>query len=170
MSLIRLVAILFLMAACSSSPDYEFSRTLHVSAERLAEIQSQPYVKRYQSGGGPAARLAGLDKDPWPEGVLFLEYGPYLEGLGFGRQQMLVEINGKGAHDIFNDRWKKMRIKRPAGFHRDHYEDLIRYMFDKRPGDEIVVTMYMNVPMSSSKIASYSPEVEYWKIVLDNDG
>jgi len=80
---IGLVAILLLMTACSSSPDYVFSRTLHVSAERLAEIKSKPYVKRYQSGGGPAARLAGLDNDPWPEGILFMEYGPYLEDLGF---------------------------------------------------------------------------------------
>lgn len=167
--IIRLIVLLFLLSACSSSPDYEFSRTLHISAERLAEIKSKPWVKRYKSGGGPAARLAGLDNDPWPEGILFMEYGPYLEGLGFGKRQMLVEINGEGVHSIFEDRWKKKRIRRPAGFHRDHYEDLIRYLFDKEPGEQIVVTMYLNVPTSHQKIGSYSPEVEYWQIVFDHD-
>lgn len=166
--IIRLIALLFLVTACSSSPDSEISRTLHVSAEKLAEIKNKPYVKRYKSGGGPAARLAGLDSDPWPEGILFLEYGPYLEGLGFGKQQMLVEIDGKGVHSIFEDRWKKKRIKRPAGFHRDHYEDLIRYLFDKEPGEQVVVTMYLNVSMSAQKIGDYSPEVEYWEIVFDS--
>lgn len=155
------------MAACSSSSDNEFSRTLHVSAERLAEIKRKPWVKRYQSGGGPAARLAGLDKDPWPEGVLFMGYGPYLEGLGFGRRQMLTEIDGKGVHAIFEDRWEKKSIRRPAGFHRDHYEDLIRYLFDKDPGEQIVVTMYLNVDMMERTIGSYVPEVEYWQIIFD---
>lgn len=165
---IALITILLLMAACSSPTDHEFSRTLHVSAERLAEIKSKPYVKRYRSGGGPAARLAGLDDDPWPDGILFMEYGPYLEGLGFAKRQMLVEIDGKSVHVIFNDRWKKKSIRRPAGFHKDHYEDLIRYPFDKEPGDQVVVTMYLNVPDTEKAIGSYSPEVEYWQIVFDN--
>lgn len=164
----RLLAILLLMTSCSSSTDYEFSRTLHVSAEKLAEIKSKPYVKRYQSGGGPAARLAGLDDDPWPEGILFLEYGPYLEGLGFAKRQMLVVIDGNGVHAIFNDRWKTKRIRRPAGFHRDHYEDLVRYLFDKEPGEQRVLMMYLNVPMSEKEIGSYTPEVVYWRIVFDN--
>jgi len=163
---IRLVAILLLITACSSSPDYEFSRTLHVSAEKLAEIKGKPYVKRYR-GGGPAARLAGLDDDPWPAGILFLDYGPYLEGLGFGKRQMIVEIDGKGVHAIFDDRWKTKSIRRPAGFHRDHYEDLIRYLFDKESGEQVVVTMYLNVPMTEKMIGNYSPEVEYWQIIFD---
>lgn len=164
------LAVLFVLtiSACSSSPDYEFSRTLHISPERLAEIKSAPYVKRYRSGGGPAARLAGLDNDPWPEGILFLEYGPYLEDLGFGKRQMLVEVDGEGVHAIFTDRWKKKSIRRPAGFHKDHYEDLIRYLFDKDPGEQVVVTMYLNVPTNYQKVSSYSPEVEYWQIIFDN--
>jgi len=158
---------LLLLTACSSSPDADVSRTLHVSAERLAEIQSKPWVKRYKSGGGPAARLAGLDKDPWPEGILFMEYGPYLEGLGFAKRQMLVEIDGNGVHSIFEDRWAKKSIRRPAGFHREHYEDLIRYLFDKEPGEQVIVTMYLNVPSMQSTIGSYVPEIEYWQIVFD---
>ncbi len=163
---IRLFAILLLMTACSSSPDYEISRTLHVSAERLAEIKGAPYVN-LGHGGGPAARLAGLDDDPWPDGILFLEYGPYLRELGFGKGQALVEIDGKAVQSIFKNRWKSMSIKRPQGFHRDHYKDLIRYLFDKKPGDEIVLTMYLNVPSRENEIGSYSPQVEYWRIILD---
>ena len=165
---IRLLLALMMLVGCSPSPDYEVSRTLHVSAEKLAEIKSAPYVKRYKSGGGPAARLAGLDDDPWPEGILFLEYGPYLEDLGFAKQQMLVEIDGDGVHDIFEDRWMAKRIKRPAGFHADHYEDLIRYLFDVEPGDQRVLTMYQHVPSIEKDIGSYTPEVEYWQIVFDN--
>lgn len=166
--ILRLLLVLTLIAGCSSSTDYEFSRTLRVSAERLAEIKSKPYVKRYRSGGGPAARLAGLDDDPWPEGILFMEYGPYLEGLGFGKRQMLVEIDGKGVHAVFEDRWKKMSIRRPAGFHRDHYKDLVSYLFARGPGESVALTMYMDVPTHYKEIESYTPQVEYWKIVFDN--
>ena len=60
-----------------------------------------------------------------------------------------------------------MSIKRPSGFHRDHYEDLMIQMFKKEPGEQIVVTMYMNVPSSAKKIGEYSPEVEHWQIVFD---
>ncbi len=163
---IRMGCVLLLLAACTSSADYEISKTLHVSAERLAEIREKPYVKRYR-GGGPAARLSGLDDDPWPDGILFMDYGPYLEELGFEKRQMLVEIDGKSVQDIFYDRWKTKRIRRPAGFDSDHYRDLIRYLFDKEPGEQIVVKMYLNVPMSQSKIGAYIPEVEYWQIVID---
>ena len=137
-----------------------------MSAERLAEIQEKPYVKRYR-GGGPAARLAGLDDDPWPDGILFMDYGPYLEELGFGKRQMLVEIDGESVQDVFYDRWKTKRIRRPAGFDRDHYKDLIRYLFDKQPGDRIVVKVYLNVPTSHLEIGDYTPEIEYWEIVLE---
>jgi len=163
---LRIVFVVFLLTACSSPQEYEISRTLHVSAERLAEIKCKPYVKRYR-GGGPAARLAGLEGDPWPEGILFMDHGPYLEGMGFAKRQMLTKIDGKAVHGIFYDRWKTKRIKRPAGFHGDHYKDLISYMFDREPGEQIVVTMYLNVPMSESEIGSYTPEVEYWEIVFD---
>ena len=164
--IIRLACVVLLITACTSSADYEIGKTLHVSAERLAEIQENPYVKRYR-GGGPAARLAGLADDPWPEGILFMDYGPYLEDLGFAKRQMLVEIDGKTTQDTFYDRWKTKRIRRPAGFHADHYKDLIEYLFDKEPGERIVVKMYLNVPMSHTEIGSYTPEVEYWQIVLD---
>jgi hypothetical protein len=161
-----LLALLLMTAACS--PDHEITRTAHVSAERLAEISKQPYMMRYQSGGGPAARLAGVKDDPWPDGILFLSYGPYLEDLGFAKRQMLVEIDGKNVGDIFYDRWKDMRIKRPGGFHQDHYKDLISYLFDKKPGDERVLTVYVNVPGSEKEIGSYRPEVEHWQIIFDH--
>jgi hypothetical protein len=164
---IRIACVFLLLTACTSSTDYEISKTVHVSAERLAEIREQPYVKRYR-GGGPAARLAGLDNDPWPDGILFMDYGPYLEDLGFAKRQMIIEIDGEPVQEIFHDRWKTMRIRRPAGFNADHYKDLIRYLFDKEPGERIVVKMYLNVPTSHTEISSYTPEVEYWQIVLDD--
>ncbi|MEL7187736.1 MAG: hypothetical protein AAFN50_15075 [Pseudomonadota bacterium] len=157
----------FSAAGCSSSEDQEISRTLHVSPEKLAEIQREPWVKRFRNRGGPAARLGGLEDDSWPEGILFLEYGPYLHELGFAKRQMLIEIDGEGANDIFVDRWKRKRIKRPRSFHADHYEDLIIYLFDVDPGDERVLKMYLNVPTSASEVGSYEPEVEYWRIVFD---
>ncbi len=157
-----------LMVGCSSSPDYQIGRTLHVSAAKLAEIKRKPYVKRYQSGGGPAARLAGLEDDPWPDGILFLEYGPYLEELGFAKGQALVEIDGKGVHDIFLDRWEKFRSVRPRAFHKHHYKDLIQYLFDRSPGDQLVVTMYLNVPGSESEIRNYTQEIEHWQIIFDH--
>jgi hypothetical protein len=163
---IRLLVILFLVTACSPEPEPYFNRTLHVSADKLDKIQTTPYIKWYQPKG-PTARLAGLEDDPWPDGILFSDYGAYLEGLGFGRRQMLAEIDGQGVHAIFNDRWITKSIKRPAGFHRDHYEDLIIQMFKKAPGEQVVLTMYMNVPSSAKKIGEYSPEVEHWQIVFD---
>ena len=165
--MIRLAIIFLLLAACSSS-DYEISRTMHVSAEQLAQIKSQPWTKRMKRGGGPAARLGGLGDDPWPDGILFLDYGIYLKELGFGKAQMLVEIDGKSVNRIFRDRWENMSIRRPNGFHRDHYEDLIRYLFDKQPGDQVIVTMYLNVPWREDEIGAYVPEVEYWQINFDN--
>ena len=113
------------------------------------------------------AGIAGVDDDPWPDGILFMRYGPYLQELGFGRGQMLIEIDGEPVQDIFYDRWITKRIKRPAGFHADHYRDLIEYLFDKKPGETIVIKMYLNVPTSHTEIGSYTPEVEYWQIVLD---
>lgn len=66
-----------------------------------------------------------------------------------------------------DDPWQTKSIKRPAGFHRDHYRDLIRYLFDKEPVEQVVVKMYMNVPTNDKIIETYSPEVEYWQIVFD---
>jgi len=96
-----------------------------------------------------------------------MEYGPYLHELGFAKRQMLIEIDGKNVNDVFEERWKRKRIKRPRGFHRDHYEDLIVYLFDVDPGDERMLKMYLDVPTSASEIGGYEPQVEYWQIIFD---
>ncbi|MEO1035865.1 MAG: hypothetical protein AAFX44_09930 [Pseudomonadota bacterium] len=161
-----LVSALLVLAGCSPDSDPAVNRTLNISAERLAEIQAKPYVKRYKNGGGPAARLAGLDKDPWPEGVLLMDRGPYLEELGFVNRLSLHAIDGVGVHRIFQSRWEHKSIRRPAGFHRDHYKDLIVYLFDVEPGDSRVITVYRDVPMNSRTVVDYEPVVEHWRLVF----
>ena len=46
-----LLLIALVASGCSGSPDVEISRTVTLSGERLAEIRSAPYVKRYRAGG-----------------------------------------------------------------------------------------------------------------------
>jgi len=157
---------LLTLVGCSGGPDYEITRTVTLTSERVEEIRANPWVDRYRSGSGPAARLAGLDDDPWPRGVLFLEFGPYLEELGFEPGHLLAEIHGKPAHELFEGRWQDTRIRRPGGFHADHYEDLMRYLFVERDPDGVVLSIYTNVPLSSSQVTSYEPVVEHWKIVV----
>jgi hypothetical protein len=154
------------LAGCSSTPDHEIARTITLTPDRLADIRANPWVNRYRRGSGPSARLAGLDGDPWPGGVLFLEYGPYLEELGFEPGHMLAEVNGKPAHELFEGRWQDTPIQRPGGFHAEHYEDLMRHLFVENDPDGLVLTIYTNVPRSSSKLVDYEPVVEHWQLEL----
>ena len=153
------------LAACSR--EVEVDRTVSVAAEQLAAIKAEPYQRRFKSGGGPAARLAGLDDDPWPEGILFLEYGTYLHEIGFTKGMALHAIDGKRVHRIFERRWAGMAIRRPGGFHRDHYEDLVRYLFDAEPGETRIVTLYRDVPSWEREIGSYTPKIEHWALVFE---
>jgi len=159
-----LLFIALVASGCSGSPDAEISRTVTLSGERLAEIRSAPYVKRYRAGSGPAARLGGLDDDPWPEGILFMSFGPYLPELGFARGTLLAAIDGKGVHDVFVDRWAEKRIRRPAGFHAEHYRDLMEYVFVENDPDGTILSVYRDVPLSASEVSSYEPAVEHWRL------
>lgn len=162
----RIVLALLLLAACSPVPDVKISKTVEVSAERLAEIRSNPYVKRYKRGSDPSARLGGLEGDPWPAGVMFLSevMDPYLEDLGLKPGITIAAINGKKAHEIFVERWQKKRGRRPAGFTNDHYKDLISYLFLENKWNQFVMTVYLDVPSSSDEIRSYVPKIENWRI------
>lgn len=161
-----LLFIALAVSGCSGSPDVEISRTVTLSGDRLAEIRRAPYVKRYRAGSGPAARLGGLDDDSWPEGILFMDYGPYLPELGFARGTLLAAIDGKGVHDIFVDRWAGKRIRRPAGFHADHYRDLMEYLFVENDPDGAIITVYRDVPLSASRVSGYEPTVEHWRLLV----
>lgn len=167
---IRLVlaTVLLLLAACAPSADREIAKTLVVSAERLAEIRSKPHVIRYARETPPIARLAGLDKDPWPAGILLYNVlnDPYLDELGFGQGMMIAAINGNKVHDIFASRWQRLQLHRPAGFHNTHYRDLIEYLFIENKWDQFVVTVYLDVPGDSTVAPSYVPKVEHWRIRL----
>ncbi len=163
-----LLLIALIVSGCSGSPGVEISRTVTISGDRLAEIRSAPYVKRYRAGSGPAARLGGLDDDSWPEGILFMDYGPYLPEMGFDRGTLLAAIDGKGVHDIFVDRWEGKRIRRPAGFHADHYRDLMEYLFVDNDPDGTILTVYRDVPLSASEVRSYDPTVEHWRLQVRN--
>jgi hypothetical protein len=141
---------------------------LQVSAERLAEIRANPHVRRYKKGSPPAARLCGLEGGPYPTGIQFFSntMDPYLEDLGFSNTTIIASINGKKAQDIFVGRWQKKRIHRPAGFHEDHYNDLIDYLFLENKWNDFVVTVYLDVPESSEEMPGYVPKVENWRIKL----
>ena len=155
---------LVVFGALGCSSDVDVTRSVTVSAERLAAIQTQPYARRFRSGRTPAARLAGLGDDPWPESILFLDYGVYLHELGFGDRMALQAIDGVRVHRIFESRWQNRAVGRPGAFHREHYTDLIRYLFDARPGGRRTITVLREVPYSASDIGAYTPKLERWAI------
>lgn len=165
--IIRMALVLLLLASCSYAPQPKIAKTVEVSAQRLAEIRANPHVKRYQRIVDPAARLTALDGDPWPAGIMFFSVmDPYLEELGFDNTKMIAAINDKKVHDIFAGRWQKKRIRRPAGFHNDHYRDLIEYLFIEQTWNQFIVTVYLDVPRSYDEVknGSYVPKVEHWRI------
>jgi hypothetical protein len=157
-----LLALLFVLAACSRRPHYPISRTYHVSGEKLAQIRSNPYIRRALRGPNPSARLAGLGDDRWPSGILFLDTDPYLEELGFDKGKMIAEINGKKAQNIFLEQWRK----NAGGFEQDHYKDLVNYLFVEHNWNEIVLTVYLDVPRSYDEILGYKPKIEHWLIKI----
>lgn len=165
--LIRMLLVLLLLASCSPSPDYQVSRTVQISGERLAEIRRNPHVKRYERERAPAARLTGLDRDPWPAGIVFMGVmDPYLEELGLGDGMLLTAINGKQVHDIFLSRWQYKRLRRPAGFDYAHYRDIVEYLFLENQWNEFVVTVLRDVPSSIEALPQYVAKVEHWRIKL----
>lgn len=164
--IIRIVLALLLLASCSKSPDIKVARTLQVSAERLAEIRSNPHRKRSPRDSAPGARISGLAGDAWPPGILFYGWAmdPYLEELGFTTSTLIVAINGKKVHDIFNSRWR--RHGRLGGFYPANYQDLIEYLFLENKWDQFVVTVYVDVPGDATEVPSYAPKIEHWRIRL----
>ena len=157
-----LLALPFVLASCSRRPHDPISRTYHVSGEKLAQIRSNPNIRRALRGPNPSARLAGLGDDRWPPGILFLDTDPYLEELGFDKGKMIAEINGKKAQNIFLQQWRK----NPGGFEQDHYKDLLNYLFIEHNWNEIVLTVYLDVPRSYDEILGYKPKIEHWLVKI----
>lgn len=165
-----MLAVVCVLAACSRKPEPEITRTVSVSAERLAQIRMNPHIKGSLRGSAPAARMGGIEDDPWPPGIMFFsEMEPYLGDLGFEPGKMIMAIDGKTAHDIFIPRWKKRGGIRPGGFSRDHYKDLIEYLFVENAWRKLVIMVYTDVPGSYEvlKDGGYKPKVEHWLIRFD---
>jgi hypothetical protein len=139
--IIRLLLVLVFLAACSTGADV--SKTIDVSAARLAEIHSKPYTVGNGVGGFAAAALSGYGESPGPDA-----------------------INGKGVNEIFADRWKGLRLKAPDGYDAAHYKDLIEYLFAKERGDSVLVDIYVK-PTTADLVAGNNKEgPEVWRINL----
>ncbi len=151
--LIRLLFVAVLLASCSSS-GYDVSKTVEISADRLAEIKATPYTSGNGPGGFAAAALSAGDSSP--AGIRFIGFGPYLHEMGFSSDMMITAIDGVGVVEIFADRWRDLRLQDPSGFDAAHYKDLIEFIFAGEPGDEVLLTIDRNVSTSS--------QTEIWKI------
>ena len=161
--LIRLLVVLALLTSCSSS-GHDVTKTVEISAARLAEIKAKPYIGGNGPGGFSAARLSGLADDSSPGGILFTGFGPYLHEMGFKPNMVITEIDGVGAVDIFADRWRVLRLQDPSAYDAAHYKDLIEYIFVREPVDKVVLTIDVNVSITSFIEGQYEPNTEVWQI------
>jgi len=161
--LIRLLLVLtFLVSGSSCGQDV--TKTLEVSAARLAEIRSKPYTAGNGPGGFAAAALSDPGNNPGPKGILFTGFGPYLHEMGFTTSMMITAIDGQGVAEIFADRWKNLRLQSPDAFDAAHYKDLIEYAFAKEPGDSVVISVDVN-PSTADRLAGNNvQESQTWRI------
>lgn len=160
---IRLFVILAFLVSCSSS-GYDISKTVEISADRLAEIKAKPYTGGNGAGGFATAALSGLAGDSTPDGILFTGFGPYLHEMGFQNHMMITAIDGVGVAEIFADRWRALRLQDPGAFDAAHYKDLIEFIFAGEPGDQVVLTIDLNVSIASLAAGQYTAETETWQI------
>jgi len=68
--IVRLLLVLTLLAACSSNGQ-DVTKSLDVSAARLAEIKSKPYTAGNGPGGFAAAALSGSGDDSKSDGIFY---------------------------------------------------------------------------------------------------
>ena len=161
--IIRLLIALVFLAACSSG-GAEVSKTIDVSAARLAEIHSKPYTAGNGPGGFATAALSGYGESPGPDAIVFTGVGPYLHEMGFTSSMSITAIDGKGVNAIFADRWKGLRLKAPDAFDAAHYKDLIEYLFANERGDSVLISIYVK-PTTADLIAGNNKEgPEVWRI------
>ncbi len=160
---IRLFIIATLLVGCSAAGN-DVSKSISLSAARLAEIKSNPYTPGNGPGGFAAARLSGTGDDSAPEGILFLGYGPYLHAMGFGRGMMITAIDGLDVNEIFTSRWQGLRLQNPAAFDAAHYKDMIEYLFRKQPGDHVLISIDINASNVKKNSSAHESAIENWQI------
>ena len=161
--IVRLLLVLTLLAACSSNGQ-DITKSLDVSAARLAEIKSKPYTAGNGPGGFAAAGLSGTGDDSKSDRIVFTGVGPYLHEMGFTSSMTITAIDGQGVYGIFYDRWKNLRLQSPDAFDAAHYKDLIEYIFAKEPGDSVVISIDVDVSTADLLAGITEREPETWRI------
>ena len=79
---------------------------------------------------------------------------------------MLTEIDGVGVVEIFADRWRALRLQDPSAYDAAHYKDLIEYIFGRESVDQVVLTIDVNVSITSLVEGQYESDTEVWQINL----
>jgi hypothetical protein len=153
---IRLLVALTLLAGCSASGQ-DVSKRVDISADMLAEIRSKPYIGGNGPGGFAAAALTASEDGAGPQGIAFTGFGPYLHEMGFNPSMMITAIDGTRVHEIFTDRWMKLRLRAPDAFDAAHYKDLVEYLFSKEPGARVVISLHVK-RSAADLVAGVTPE------------
>jgi len=161
--LIRLLVVLALLTSCSSSGS-DVTKTVEMSADKLAEIAAKPYTGGNGPGGFSAAALSNPGDDSSPGGILFTGFGPYLHEMGFKNNMMITEIDGIGVAEIFADRWRVLRLQDPSAYDAAHYKDLVEYIFTRESVDQVVLTIDVKVSATSIVEGRHEPSTEIWQI------
>ena len=152
-----------LLTSCSLSGS-DVTKTIEVSADRLAEIEAQPYPGGNGPGGFSAAALAFPEDDASPGGVMFTGFGPYLHEMGFTNNMVLTKIDGVDVTNIFADRWRELRLKDPSAYDAAHYQDLIQYIFLRESVDEVVLTIHVKNSIATMSEGRQKPGTEVWRL------
>jgi hypothetical protein len=166
----RLLAFLtlpILLISCSSS-GADVSRTVDVSAERLAEIRAKPYTAGNGPGGFAAAALSNPGDDSGGGEVRFTGFGPYLHEMGFTNNMVITAIDGVDVAAIFADRWRDLRLRDPSAFDAAHYKDLIEYIFATERGDRVELAVDVKVSATTMAAGKMKPKKELWRVNLRN--
>ena len=161
--LIRLFAVLIVLASCTGSGP-EVTKSVEISAARLAEIRENSYAADSESGRYGLAALAGFQDDSRSGGILFTGFGRYLHEMGFRENMVITEIDGVGVAGIFADRWRSLRLQDPSAFDAMHYNDLIEYLFLRDSKAPVLLTIDVNVSVRSFLEGQHEAETEVWKI------
>jgi hypothetical protein len=161
---IRKLAVLVLIASCSSCGS-DVTKTVDVSADRLAEIRAKPYFAGNNAGGFAAAALSNPGDGSSGE-VRFTGFGPYLHEIGFTPDMAITAINGVGVADIFATRWQSLRLGSPGAFDAAHYKDLVEYLFIEDRGGKLMLDIDVNVSATSVAAGDVLPGKEAWQINL----
>lgn len=158
-----IAVVLALLTSCSSSGS-DVTRTVEISADKLAEIEAKPYTAGNGPGGFAAAALSNPGAGSAPGMILFTGFGPYLHEMGFSNNMVITEIDGVGVAEIFADRWRVLRLNDPSAYDAAHYKDLIEYIFTRESVKQVVLKIDVKVSATSISEGQYEPSTEVWQI------